>query len=381
MKTGARHESERFFSPSYLVARQRFRKAATSTGAALTQHPIKTTEPNQNLTIDVATIGSSDPTWTVVITSGLHGIEGFFGSAIQLAWLTQRATRRPQKARGAVVLVHAVNPYGFACLRRTNEDNIDLNRNFLDSHESYTGAPGGYQALARFINPASPPTHREFFRLKALWFISRFGLPALKDAVASGQYRYPQGLFFGGHGPASSTRVIQHYLPKWIGRSLSTLHVDLHSGLGRYGQHRLLLEKSERPSEIGWYRDVFGDDVVEPAAGQRGTAYDTSGTLGQWAIRHLRKDYRFVTAEFGTYSIMRVLSALRAENRACFFDHPATGAYMTAKNNLLECFCPSSHRWRTQVITQGLAIIDRSVRAQTMTEPASHPRNSELGGN
>ena len=84
---------------------------------------------------------------------------------------------------------------------------------------------------------------------------------------------------------------------------------------------------------------------------------------------------------FGTYSIIRVLSALRAENRACFFDRPATGAYMTAKSNLLECFCPSSYRWRTQVITQGLAIIDRSVRAQTMTEPASHPRNSELGSN
>ena len=32
----------------------------------------------------------------------------------------------------AVVLYHAVNPYGFSHLRRTNEDNVDVNRNFRD---------------------------------------------------------------------------------------------------------------------------------------------------------------------------------------------------------------------------------------------------------
>ena len=32
----------------------------------------------------------------------------------------------------ALVLVHANNPHGFAHQRRVNEDNIDLNRNFID---------------------------------------------------------------------------------------------------------------------------------------------------------------------------------------------------------------------------------------------------------
>ena len=31
-------------------------------------------------------------------------------------------------------MIHALNPFGFAHLRRANEDNVDLNRNFVD-HE------------------------------------------------------------------------------------------------------------------------------------------------------------------------------------------------------------------------------------------------------
>ena len=34
-----------------------------------------------------------------------------------------------------VVIVHAVNPYGFACGRRFNEDGVDLNRNVLSDDE------------------------------------------------------------------------------------------------------------------------------------------------------------------------------------------------------------------------------------------------------
>ena len=352
-----------FFSPSYTVARQRFRKAADSIGAVLTRHPITAAGPCQDLTIDVATIGSSAPSWTVVITSGLHGIEGFFGSAIQLAWLTQ-AGRRPQPTRGRVVLVHAVNPFGFAELRRTNEDNIDLNRNFFDSPVSYSGTPDGYHAVSPYLNPASPPSRCELFHLKALWLIGRFGFQAVRETVAGGQYSYPRGLFFGGHGPTSSTLILQNNLPRWIARSHSILHIDLHSGLGRFAQHRLLLEKSEPVSRIGWYQNIFGRDAVEPATSRYRTAYRATGTLGDWTIRHLGKEYRFVNAEFGTYSTLRVLSALRAENRAYFFDQPGTSAYTATKAELLECFCPSNDRWRTQVVTGGLAIIDRAAPAQ-----------------
>ena len=353
------------FSPSYEVARRRFRDAARATGAALEQHQVDIGEADGDLTIDVATVGDRAPSWAVVVSSGVHGVEGFFGSAIQLAWLTGQTTGEPPPGDGAVVLIHAVNPYGFARIRRTNEHNVDLNRNFLDTADAFTGAPDGYKRLDPFLNPASPPCPLEPFRLKALWHIRRHGLPALKDAVAGGQHRFPRGLFFGGHGPASSTRIIRKHLAGWLGGAPRVMHVDLHSGLGTHGRYRLLLQESARSPNVEWYRDTFGFDVVEPLATAGGTSYAARGTLGGWALTHLGDTrYRFVCAEFGTHSILRVLGALRAENLAHVFGRPGRRANHRVKTELLECFCPRSDRWRERVVAQGLAIIDRAVHSQ-----------------
>ncbi len=353
------------FAPSYDVARQRFRDAAASAGARVECYPVETGTSDANLTIDVATLGHAAPSWSVVVTSGVHGVEGFFGSAIQTAWLSRPAPAALGAAGGAVVLVHAVNPYGFARLRRTNEDNIDLNRNFLDGESAYSGTPAGYGDLDPLLNPASPPARLEPFRLKAFWHIWRQGLPVLKEVVAGGQHGYPRGLFFGGHGPAASTRIVQRHLADWLGDADQSLFVDLHSGLGAHGRYRLLLVESAQSRALEWYRDTFGAGIVEPLTSTDSTAYEASGTLGGWALRHLGGPrHRYVGAEFGTYPILRVLGALRAENRAHHFCQPGTGAYDRAKAELLECFCPRSDRWRNLVVAQGLDIIDRAIVAQ-----------------
>ena len=105
------------------------------------------------LTIDAAAFGTDRPRRVVLITSGLHGIEGFFGSAVQLALMDDifPAWRPPDGE--AVVMLHALCPFGFDQLRRTNEDNIDLNRNFLKASDSYAGSPPGYAELDPLLNP------------------------------------------------------------------------------------------------------------------------------------------------------------------------------------------------------------------------------------
>ena len=70
----------------------------------------------------------------MVIISETHGVEGFCGSGCQVGFLVERVYEGLPKTVG-VALVHALNPYGFAWLRRVNEDNVDLNRNFRDFTE------------------------------------------------------------------------------------------------------------------------------------------------------------------------------------------------------------------------------------------------------
>src|SRR5512143_338848 len=123
------------FAPDYATARARFRAAAAARDAAQTEylHPAARGPSGETLAIDLAVLGPRDAEALLVVSSGTHGVEGFCGSGIQVALLEDPAiTCTLTGGPLALALVHAVNPYGFAHIRRTNEDNVDLNRNFLD---------------------------------------------------------------------------------------------------------------------------------------------------------------------------------------------------------------------------------------------------------
>src|SRR3954469_7444429 len=123
-----------FYPPDYAAARARLRAEASARGWALESHAIEARGPEgEELTVDIALQGGTagKTTSALVVSSGLHGVEGFFGSAVQSAWLEGRAGRLAGAATRlpALVFMHAINPYGFAWRRRWNENNVDLNRN------------------------------------------------------------------------------------------------------------------------------------------------------------------------------------------------------------------------------------------------------------
>src|SRR5581483_755215 len=129
------------FAPDYFAARDRFRAAATRLGWAAEALPIAARGPaGEELTIDVAASPGSPNAPVLLTTSGVHGVEGFFGSAVQVAALDTWATTGPPPGVRCV-FVHAVCPSGFAHLRRFDETNTDLNRNFLLPGEEYAGCP------------------------------------------------------------------------------------------------------------------------------------------------------------------------------------------------------------------------------------------------
>jgi hypothetical protein len=92
----------------------------------------------EELCIDIVIIRSAQddeepqqPISVLVHTSGVHGPEGYVGSAIQRDWLANFKIRaqQPLPKGHLAVLVHAVNPFGMAWWHRFNENNVDLNRN------------------------------------------------------------------------------------------------------------------------------------------------------------------------------------------------------------------------------------------------------------
>jgi hypothetical protein len=120
------------FSPNYETARQRFRQVAGHIGWQLEVHPIDATDPDgRQLTMDVACSPKNNSENALVVSSGLHGVEGFFGSAVQIGLLEKWGEGSCLAPPFRCVFMHGLNPFGFFWVRRFDENNVDPNRNFL----------------------------------------------------------------------------------------------------------------------------------------------------------------------------------------------------------------------------------------------------------
>src|SRR5689334_7409485 len=93
-----------YFSHDYLTAANRFRETAAKAGARMESLPIEAKGPaGERLNIDIAWFGSGTPRRVLLHSSGLHGVEGFAGSAIQLQLINSLPSL---PADSAIVMAH-----------------------------------------------------------------------------------------------------------------------------------------------------------------------------------------------------------------------------------------------------------------------------------
>ncbi len=301
----------RGLTATYNESRQRFLDAAGHAGAALESHthPLQGID-GEELAIDVASIGPDDASAVLLIVSGTHGVEGFTGSALQHRWFDAHAAARPAHVR--VVSIHAFNPYGFAWVRRVNEDNVDLNRNFVDWSQP-PPANEDYGGLAHLIVPESwDDETQQATTLQLLAHAEEVGFPRLQEVVSGGQYSHPTGVFYGGSGPVWSHRWMVDQLPRLVGSASRLGLIDLHTGLGPWGHGELISHES---ADMAGYRrgTAWWGDVRSMMDGESVSAQLSGDWLG--AVDRLLPGVEItaVALEFGTVDVVSVLQALRAD--------------------------------------------------------------------
>jgi hypothetical protein len=186
--------STRAFQTSYPSARRTFLRACADVHAEVRsiRHPLRGPE-GEALFLDVVLIGDPSAPARLVLGSGTHGVEGFCGSALQVDQLEAGIAER-LPAGVSLLLLHAINPFGFAWRRRVNEDNVDLNRNFLDFDAPLPENPG-YLELEPMLDPEVLSDEQRAATLSAIASFQRERGPiALFRAVSGGQYERPSGL-------------------------------------------------------------------------------------------------------------------------------------------------------------------------------------------
>jgi hypothetical protein len=303
--------TEQRLALNYGEARARFLAAAHSADATVTsyEHPLKG-PASEDLAIDIVVLGDTNADSVLLIVSGTHGVEGFTGSALQSHWLENSTGDRPSGTR--MILIHAFNPYGFAWVRRVNEDNVDLNRNFVDWAQT-PPANEDYGALAQLLVPEQwDEDTQQATTLQLLEFAEREGFERLQAVVSGGQYTHPTGIFYGGTGPVWSHRWLEEHLPSLVGSAETVCIVDLHTGLGPWGHGELISHEGQ--GDAGYERgSIWWGDVRSMVDGESVSADLSGDWLGRVESFLPLREVTGVALEFGTVDTVAVLQALRAD--------------------------------------------------------------------
>jgi hypothetical protein len=351
------------FAPDYAAARARFMAAGEAAHASLRSYRNPQEGPaGEELWTDAAWLGPKDAPKLLVTISATHGVEGFCGSGSQIDWLKLR----PALPDGVAVLaIHALNPHGFAWLRRVTEEGVDLNRNHVDFAKPLPRNPG-YEELADAIVPkewTQASLAAADGRMQA--YARAHGIDALRIAESGGQYTHPDGLFFGGRGPTWSRRTMETIIADHAiaERDLVCL-VDYHTGLGPYGYGEAMI--GAPPGSMPEQRAVrwFGESVTNSLTGttsshaQFGFVEDGwKAVLGDRAV--------CLTLEYGCFPWSTTLGSLRQEqwhrlNRAdAGWSHPET---LRVKAYIRRAFYPDSDPWRELVLFRSRQILGQALR-------------------
>ncbi|MBV7257382.1 DUF2817 domain-containing protein [Pacificimonas sp. WHA3] len=355
------------FIDDFFDSRSAYLAAAEAGGWRSELLPISAKGPaGEPLSIACTSYGAERPKRALIILSGVHGVEGPAGASIQLGLVESGSlVSSLQSPDDGILLIHAVNPFGWAWGRRQNEDNIDLNRNF-QNFEPMPETSADYAALDPVINPVAmtDETTQRLLRTAAELTETK-GAAWLQKTIIEGQYEFPKGLNYGGDRPAEANSAIRAIAETYLAGCAEGLIVDLHTGLGAFGEATILSGEAAGTANHEWICGHFPGFEVEAIYGE--TDSEMTATRGKLARAVAGcapgSAMRSFTLEFGTYEKNRVFLAGFREN---WLHHhgdrsSAQGQQITAE--MREVYAPADQSWRDRVIARGIACVETAAEA------------------
>ena len=381
------------FSQEFHEARTKFRKLSRQVGAKMASIPVVMDDGSDDspLTIDIAILEGDLP-GVLVHSSATHGVEGYAGSAIQLALLTlirdsaaaAAATESPaaqllppSTQRPTIVLIHAINPSGMKNYRRFNENNVDLNRNGISNFEAFlkTRDPhvAGYDDFRDLAAPARKPTAwwdgTVGFWCNAIPALLTHGYIALKRVLVAGQYHHPQGIFYGGNKQETSIEKLIAFVTEEdrqilapIGKKEPVVWIDVHTGLGPFGMDTVITEKPIPLQEMD-KRFPTAYHRLTPESKDLGAmdGYElVKGPLTSLIYEISQNTTLTLTQEFGTLPGVLVARAFILENMMYHFGDDE-GKRTLGRSWLQAAFYPQSTRWRASIVKRGVSLALQSM--------------------
>ena len=340
------------FSPGYAEARARFLAAAEEAGGSLRAYDNPLAGPKgEALASDCAWFGPAEAAKVLVLQSATHGVEGFTGSGAILDWLYQGCARHlPEDT--AALLIHAINPHGFAWLRRVTEENVDLNRNFVDFDAALPENPGHDELADALVPRALSGPEFEAAEAKIAAWREKHGETAFSMARGGGQYKHAHSMFYGGAAPTWSRRTLEAIMADYeLPAREQVAVIDYHTGLGPFGYGEPICSHAEGTASLARAKRWYGRSVTEPAIGTSSSVPKVG--LNEWGWEAaLGARLTFVALEYGTFPPESGRLVLREDHWLHAYSNVEWEAPETQriKRQIREHFYPDSDDWREMVL-------------------------------
>ena len=313
---------------------------------------------------------SVETTNLIVLTTGVHGMEGYIGSVMLDVFFDEIYPTLNTNNTG-ILIVANVNPYGMKYMRRYNENNVDLNRNFIEDWDSFDRSCNKeYPKVESFLQPTGKMGNAFWHEVSFFLSLAKeaifTGADTISDALLTGQYEYPTGVYYGGNGDEKSTTYLKGVFSECLDGSYENIiHVDIHSGYGpRYNM--VIFNSVQDPTTEAEAREMFGYDYI--IATDSEDFYETFGDTTDYFYRLARakgsdKDLYSTCFEFGTIgdSFIDSIFSLKYtvdENRQHWY--PTTNSITSemVRENYYELFYPTETEWREKTIVDFKAALN-----------------------
>ena len=298
----------------------------------------------------------------IILTTGVHGMEGYIGDVMLDVFFGEVYPELNRENTGILVVAN-VNPYGMKNYRRYNENNVDLNRNFILDWDTFDLTSNKeYPKVEEFLGPTgkigNALWHEAGFYLSLAKTAITDGADTVSDALLTGQYEYPQGVYYGGVGDEASTAYLKDVFARCLDSDYENLvHIDLHSGYGpRYNMviFNSVYETMNEAESV----EAFGYDhvIAYDSESFYATTGDTTDFFYRLADQKQAPAELYSTCfEFGTigdafFDTILSLKYTVDENRNHWYPTDNAVSAEVVRQTYLELYYPTETAWRQKTI-------------------------------
>jgi hypothetical protein len=370
------------FPETYEKSRNRFQQNLNSIqkiwpNAELSRHVYDKDDDLSTDWIHANALGSNEKVF--LLTTGEHGIEGYVGSAMLQRFIENFLPRLDPKTTG-LFLLHAINPWGMKHNRRTNANNVDLNRNFVWKPELIdTEFNPEHRDIDGFVNPKRPLKFYwislGIYMFRLPWYLIKMGFQGFKKTSLLGHYRNSMGVHYGGRTYQDETLLMMRIYREALKRYNQILYLDMHTGYGPRYQMSLVNSVFEEGNSQ-YFSTRFNYPKV--VAVNTDEFYELRGDMLDYLYELRQNEFpekRLYanSFEFGCYgssigSIIKFMLALALENQVYHFGTGNPQIRARVERFFLEAFNPQSEKWREKALADADLAFEGILQAEGYLE-------------